>query len=190
MGGWVFTALMGLVVAMLFRQLKGHEKTSDALDATFEKYKSDREASDKALVERIHQIELAAAGFNGFMGTAAAKIIALETNTLTRERFDDATDHQNEKLDGNTEAVIALRERLEFLDKSVDKGLGARPTRSEMNMLAVKAIERNATVSSFPPPIEKAPIRRTDSVSDRPGTVAYAPPLPAMRPKKPSHHRR
>jgi hypothetical protein len=196
-GGWAITALLGLVVTMLFRQLKGHEKTSETLDAKVEKHKSEREASDKAFVERIHQLELAAAGFNGFMGTAAAKIMALETTTLTARRFDDATAHQNEKLDMSFETLNELRSKFENLDKSVDKGLGARPTRSEMNLLAVKVIERKATeratVSSYPPPLEKAPIRRTDSVSDRPGTVAYVeppPPLPAMRPKKPSHHRR
>jgi hypothetical protein len=98
-------------------------------------------------------LQVTAEGFRGFATTAHAEITALKANTLTRELFVERTGSQDEKLDD-------LKSRVE----KIDRGLGARPTRSEMSMPAVRP-----------------PLRRTDGPTD---DAPSTPPPP--RPRKPS----
>jgi hypothetical protein len=103
----------------------------------------------------IQALALKVEGLVGKADTAKSEIESLKKNNLTRELFEHETDAQNEKLD-----------RLDRKVEKIDRGLGARPTRSEMSMQAVR-----------PPP------RRTDGPGD---DESPSDPPPVPRPRKPS----
>lgn len=108
--------------------------------------------------DQIHAIELSVEAFKGFTGTAAAKITALEANTVTREIFDYATRGQNQTLAEQTATLHEIREDLRAIDKT-------KASRSDLRAARV---------------VERAPTRREDGPSDNP------PPMPPPRPTQKS----